>query len=463
MTQDAAKVIWTEGLFLRPQHFQQLERYLEALVDARFGSLFSAQEGFLELEIDKALLKRGKLGVTKAAGVFSDGTPFNVSNVSTAFQRLAPFEVDDSLRNEVVYLGVTMRRGAGQPVALDDKSSRERRSRYVAEDAKVADEVIGFGRQADLKLGSLVFTVGPRAAIGDAMVSLPLARVKERQANNVIIDEEFVPPLLDLSCHPRARGWLEELHGIVNLRAEMLAQRFADAGGGHESRVASETELFLVLALCNRYDALLSHLKDLRPLHPLSAFNELLKLAGECATFGRPRRRPEGLKGYLHRDLPASFEPLIEEIRRAMERAIDESAVQIALEPLGPGAFLANVPDVGLIAHASFVLMAASRAQPDDLRAYMLAQIKIGARSEMESLLKLNLTGIELQPMPRPPRELPFHEGFQYFQLVRDPSNERNATNWRSAAVTRSFGLSVHGSLPGLRLELWAIKRSTRQ
>ncbi|MDG4584969.1 MAG: type VI secretion system baseplate subunit TssK, partial [Candidatus Competibacter sp.] len=27
-----SKVVWSEGMFLRPQHFQQQDRYLEALV-----------------------------------------------------------------------------------------------------------------------------------------------------------------------------------------------------------------------------------------------------------------------------------------------------------------------------------------------------------------------------------------------------------------------------------------------
>ena len=32
------KVMWTEGMFLQPQHFQQHDRYLTRLVDARIGA-----------------------------------------------------------------------------------------------------------------------------------------------------------------------------------------------------------------------------------------------------------------------------------------------------------------------------------------------------------------------------------------------------------------------------------------
>ena len=33
------KVIWTEGMFLRPQHFQQQDRYFEKFIQGKTGSI----------------------------------------------------------------------------------------------------------------------------------------------------------------------------------------------------------------------------------------------------------------------------------------------------------------------------------------------------------------------------------------------------------------------------------------
>ena len=33
------KVVWSEGMFLRPQHFQQQDRYVEKLVRSRVAEL----------------------------------------------------------------------------------------------------------------------------------------------------------------------------------------------------------------------------------------------------------------------------------------------------------------------------------------------------------------------------------------------------------------------------------------
>ena len=51
---DNNKVVWSEGLFLRPQHLQQQERYLERFVELRAGSLRPYTWGFSELELEAA-------------------------------------------------------------------------------------------------------------------------------------------------------------------------------------------------------------------------------------------------------------------------------------------------------------------------------------------------------------------------------------------------------------------------
>src|SRR5436853_426337 len=57
------RVVWSEGLFLRPQHFQQAERYLERLTSQRLDALIPYAAGFTKLQIDQELLKIGRLNV----------------------------------------------------------------------------------------------------------------------------------------------------------------------------------------------------------------------------------------------------------------------------------------------------------------------------------------------------------------------------------------------------------------
>ena len=46
------KILWGEGLFLRPQHFQQQDRHLERMLAGRVGPIQGFAWGFTSLEID---------------------------------------------------------------------------------------------------------------------------------------------------------------------------------------------------------------------------------------------------------------------------------------------------------------------------------------------------------------------------------------------------------------------------
>ena len=71
------KVIWSEGLFLQPQHFQQHDRYWERHIDGRTRALLGYGWGFVGIELDRAALTLGKVQISAARGVFADGTPFD--------------------------------------------------------------------------------------------------------------------------------------------------------------------------------------------------------------------------------------------------------------------------------------------------------------------------------------------------------------------------------------------------
>ena len=70
------KVVWSEGLFLQPQHLQQQERYLERLIRSSTASLTPFSYGFIRFDIDTDMLTLGKFALRSATGVMPDGTPF---------------------------------------------------------------------------------------------------------------------------------------------------------------------------------------------------------------------------------------------------------------------------------------------------------------------------------------------------------------------------------------------------
>jgi len=98
------RVVWSEGMFIGTQHFQQHDRYLENLIDARSRPLSAGAWGFSELLIDQGLLAQGKLAIVSARGLLPDGTPFNIPQDDLA---PSPLNIDEHLRDGLVPVPAT--------------------------------------------------------------------------------------------------------------------------------------------------------------------------------------------------------------------------------------------------------------------------------------------------------------------------------------------------------------------
>ena len=126
------KVVWSEGLFLQPQHFQQHDRYLEAYVEGRCGGLRPHGWGFSELKLDAAQLGIGKVAIASARGVFPDGTPFNIPEDD---RPPAPIDLNEQVRECRVYLALPARRfgelAAEAAAPIDDVRGTGRYRRHA--------------------------------------------------------------------------------------------------------------------------------------------------------------------------------------------------------------------------------------------------------------------------------------------------------------------------------------------
>src|ERR1043166_1146927 len=105
------RVIWSEGLFLQPQHFQQQERYLERYVEGRCQSLIANSWGFSEIEFERDFLSIGKAALRRAAGVFPDGTPFRMPDDDPL---PTPIDIPADARDQILMLALPLR-SAGAP------------------------------------------------------------------------------------------------------------------------------------------------------------------------------------------------------------------------------------------------------------------------------------------------------------------------------------------------------------
>jgi type VI secretion system protein ImpJ len=441
----AHKVIWSEGMFLEQQHFQQHDRYIEQLIEARIGPAVGHGWGFVQLALDEAALALGKLALGSASGVFPDGTPFDCP---ASHPLPLPLEVPPDAQNQLVLLALPLRRpGAGEVAAqaVGDAGL----ARYVP--ATVAMDDPATGASATIQLGQLQPRLMLASEGTDAYACLGVARLVERRADNmVVLDRRYIAPALRVGDSAQLAGHAREVAGLLHGRGEELAGLVGRPGPGGVGEVAD----FLLLQVVNRFEPLFLDYARTRLLHPRALFLACLQLAGELSTFSRDNRRAPPYPDYVHDDPEQSFTPLLADLRRSLSMVLHRRAVQIELQDRKFGVRVALLPDRDLLRDAEFVLAVAAQMAPELLRGRFPSQVKIGPVERIRDLVNLALPGIPLRPMPVAPRQIPFHAGNSYFEL------EAGGDLWKE--LERSSGLAMHiaGDFPGLQLEFWAIKGS---
>lgn len=440
------KVVWSEGLFLRPQHMQQQDRYMERYVELRAATLRAYAWGLEELELDRELLDIGKLGIRRARGVFPDGTPFSMPDRDDC---PPPLEIPPDWREQTVYLTLPLRSPTQPESAWPDVAAPGQLARLRVRDVEVTDASGSTPGSVVLEVGGLATRLLAGAQSREGLVELPLAHVTECRADRrVVLDEAFIPSAVACGAARRLALFITELLGMLHQRGEALASRV----GGMDRTSTAEISDFLMLQLVNRYQPLLAHHADAPLLHPEELYRLLLAMAGELATFTLPGKRAETFPAYRHERLRESFEPVIASLRTSLSAVLEQTAVSIPLQQRKYGVWVGTLPDKTLLDSASFVLAAKADIAPDDMRRRLPSQSKIGPVEKIRDLVNLQLPGVAVTTMGSAPRQIPYHAGYQYFELdTRSPM-------WKTLRTSGGVALHFGSGFDGLALELWAVR-----
>lgn len=439
------KVVWGEGLFLQPQHLQQQERYVERLIRTSTGGLAPFAYGLTRLEIDTDMLALGKFAIRSAAGIFPDGTPFSIPD---DVDHPAPIDLPETLKNTAIFLMLPARQPGAIETAPADRT--ETAARYAVGEHEAIDTNAGYQSTATVPVGKLRLRFAHAHENRAGFTTLGLASVIEVRADrSVVIDEGYIPPILFCGVSSLLNGFVTNLQGLINHRAEALAGRTAEA----TNRGAGDIGDYLLLQTCNRYEPLVTHFAAAsNQLHPETLYRTLLSLAGELATFTETRKRPPVFPPYRHDELTATFRPVIAALRQSLSAVLEQTAIPIPLQERRAGIRVGPITDRSLVTDATWVLVVKAQMPPETLRRGFPNQTKIGPVEQIVELINVALPGIPITALQVVPRQLPYYAGRCYFEL------DRSSPYW--IALAKSGGIAIHvaGDIPGLEIECWAIR-----
>ncbi|WP_278447621.1 type VI secretion system baseplate subunit TssK [Stutzerimonas kunmingensis] len=438
------KVVWQEGMLLRPQHFQQNDRYYDHQLKARTQKLGSYAWGFFNLEIDRQFLNMGKLVLSQARGILPDGTLFELGSER---EPLA-LDIPPNTGSTPVYLALPL--VTGNHIETRRPEQKDVLARYTAHELDVADSNAGDSSTSQVSTGLPDF----RLLLGEqqsdqAYVKLQLCEVLDTTPDGVIsLDPEFIPTYVNFQASGYLLSCLKEVISMLAHRGDTLAERISATGkvGG------AEVGDFMMLQLINRHEPVLRHYLGVEQVHPEQIYRDLLGLLGELATFSSESKRPRLDGRYQHSDQGASFRKLMDAIRQVLSMVLEQHAIELLLQQRQYGIQVSPLHDHKLLGTASFVLAASAQCDSETLRTRLPAHLKIGPVERIRQLVNLHLPGIRIKPLPVAPRQIPFHAGKTYFALELSAEDQ--------AQLERSGGFAFHvsGDFTGLELKFWAVR-----
>jgi type VI secretion system protein ImpJ len=439
------RVLWSEGLFLRPQHFQQQDRATEALVQ---GALLAGRLqpwGFRELTLDAALLEAGRVAVTAARGVFPDGTPFAIPDTVDAPE---PVVVGREMAAGAVLLALPLELPGG--ASFDPAHAEASGARYRGRIERVRDAVQGGGEPEEIEIArpaALLLAPGRDAG---GYTALPVAEVTGLRADGgVALREGFLPPALATAAVPFYGQLLQEV--ITGLDRIAEAHGRMVLGGAGRS-----VENLLVLELANAARPRLAHMLAQDVFHPGELFMELAGLAGRMATFGSGSRRLSELPAYDHMAPAPAFAALTDTLRSLILslRYVEPKSRALPVMKHATNIWKVRIDSPELLDGSRIVVRVGSELSDDALRKIFVHQVTVGSAGEFDALWKSRLPGIPLKPLHSQPREIPYDGDRLCLEL------DQKSEHWASLRDAPGFVIGVSGVLPGEPLlDCYAVHR----
>ena len=388
------KVVWSEGLFLQPQHLQQQDRYFERYVENALPCADRRTAGVSPSWRSNATFSASaSSGCAAPPACFPDGTPFRMPDDEPLPR---PIDIGADVRDQIVYLALPLRRSG--EVEVDRAAASDGLERHVVREVPGARRDVG--RAGDTARGRSGARCRHAAAPGDdvtdAYACVPLAHIVECRADQqVVLDDSFIPTVL-YAARRVAAGDVDDRAARVGASARRSARRAGCRDGpgvggrvrrlpdaaGHQPLRAAAGALRRQRSRCT----------------PSSSTARCVALAGELATFttvaeaaaevpGLPSRPPARIVRTGHRGAARRARAPCSSRPPSPSRSSRRSSASAS--PWSP---IASLYD-----EAVFMLAARADVPTEELRRRFPTQLKIGPVEKIRDLVTLAVAGVPVR------------------------------------------------------------------
>ncbi len=441
------KILWGEGLFLRPQHFQRQDAYHEWRLSQAMQVLHPYAWGLRQLRVDTASLASGVLRIDELQLVMPDGDFVNAPADDALPPVLSLAGIPQSMTDVVVHAALAPTRAAGGNYSATEGEGDGRR--YAQHAAPTAD-LFTQAAQADLsylrRVVRLVADHEPR----DHLVTVPICRLRRNTAGVFEVDTRFVPPSLHLRAAPELMALLRRMIDMLQAKVDALYGFHREPSRHVVEFRSGDIASFWLLHTTSTACAGLIHHRQHPGLHPERLYERLLELAGALLTFSK-RYRLNDLPAYDHAAPGASFGQLEDMLRELLETVISTRYFSIALQEVKPSFHVGRLDSGSISAGTNFYIGVTASMPGTELAEVVPLRFKVGAPDDVDKLVLAATAGVKVTHLTQVPGAIPVRPGAHYFAVEpRGPLYERML---QAQAIT----IYAPSGIPDLTMELMAV------
>jgi len=447
-----SKIVWSEGMYLAPHHFQAQNRYFEDSVQFALTSLWRDAYGLISCEFNQDAIRNGTVALVHAVGVFPDGLPFDMPECDPL---PVPRNIRDSFSPVAEELTICLaipRQVAGGPNCTLAPNGRVA-TRYSGSSTTLADDNSGQDEKP-ITLGRKNIALVLASEQRDDLLMLPIARVLRDGAGHFVYDTNFVPPCLKLSASPTLLRLAQRLVEILEDKsAAVLGSKDRNRGQFEAGISSGQVAQFWFLHTLHSHLAPLRHLLLTKHAHPEELYREMLRLGGALCTFGLDSH-PRTLPVYDHEHAESCFSAVDDHIRRHLEIVLPSKALTIPLSSTQRYFYEGDIKDPRCLGPSRWILGVQAKMGEADLIAKVPQLVKLCSSRFVPELVKRAVPGLPLTHIPVPPSAMAARVESQYFAV------SKTGPCWEHILQTKRVGVYVPGDLPKAELELTVILES---
>lgn len=436
-----APIYWHEGLFLRPHHLQQMDRYQADRLGIHLEYLNRFHHGVASLEIEAGALKNRTFEVSRGAFVFPSGEVALVPENAGISPRSLEGHLPPAGQPLEVFLGLP-RVKPNAPNFKEDDDTDGAVTRYRVRTRVIPDETSG---ESPASIGFGVANVHVLYGSEDrgSFECLKIAEIIQSGPDTFDLSPRFIPPCLRIDAHPGIQQLCKRVQSGLLGKSRTLQEQKKDR---------SDPALQIQLLAVNSYVALVNHLMATGNIHPFHFYGVLCQIAGALSCFA-PGADAGDLMPYSHDAPGASYQKVADNIDEYLQYIGPPTKfAEVRLAWSGAENHYAGDFEKELFAEGStYYLCFAGAEDVSKIRAEVdSGGTRIGAPSRIAVLERQFLRGVILEPLPGSPEDLPKREGA--FYRVRSMGPEWDL-------VRESGKIAVHmPSMRDLTISVFVVK-----